>query len=161
MVKGRDVIFFFFQIVNQVCSTLYWILHPVLNDWVRICHPSLPNTLPPPSPSNSVTPCRTHLGNNSSPDCSVWFWRNCTAETAGVLDRTGMGDPVSAASHGHGPGTGTWPQQHTRRPSLRFYILTAKKVIFFLDLCCKNRSLELSTTTPPFPLSCRKEAHQQ
>lgn len=67
-------------------------------------------------------------------------------------------DPGSVASRDHGPGTGTGhPRAHLVLLPWDFTYWHLGRSLSSLTLSCRNRSLELSTTTPPFlPVTKRK-----
>lgn len=67
-----------------------------------------------------------------------------------------MGDPVSTASHGHSPRKGSGPPAAHVVSFLKTLHTDSRKVISSLTLGCKNRSLEVSTTTPLFPLAAER-----
>lgn len=132
MVKGRDITFF--QIVNEVSRILYWILHSFLNDWLCTWCSSLPNGLPLAPSSNSTTPPTFSWGTFSLPTILCDSGEVAQHSQLEFWIGAAMDDPVSAASHGHDPGMGMWPQHLTWYPSLGLYVLTLRKVILFFDL---------------------------
>lgn len=95
MVKGRDITFF--QILNEVSSILYWILHSFLNDWLCTCCSSLPNGLPLASSSNSTTPPTFSWGTFSLPTILCDSGEVAQHSQLEFWIGAAMDDPVSAA----------------------------------------------------------------